>query len=87
MPSPTNGLIQSGRRIRFDHPITAELSDRELEVMLLLAEGQSVRECARFMQLAESTVENHKFRMMRKLGVHRFTDVLRLAIRTGLISP
>jgi DNA-binding NarL/FixJ family response regulator len=84
-PSTTNGLIQSERRTGADHPIAAELSDRELEVMLLLAEGRSVRECASFMQLAESTIENHKFRMMRKLGVHRFTDVMRLAIRAGLI--
>lgn len=85
-PSLTNGLIQSKRRIRFDHPITTELSDRELEVMLLLAEGYSIKESAKLMQLAESTVENHKFRLMRKLGVHRFTDVMRLAIRAGLIS-
>lgn len=86
MPSTANGLIQSGRRNRIDHPIAAELSDRELEVMLLLSEGHSVRECAELMRLAESTVENHKFRLMRKLGVHRFTDVLRMAIRAGLIS-
>ena len=85
-PSTTNGLIQSGRRTRVDHPIAAELTDRELEVMLLLAEGHSVKECAELMKLAESTIENHKFRLMRKLGVHRFTDVLRLAIRAGLIS-
>ena len=85
-PSTTNGLIQSERRTETEHAIATELSDREMEVMLLLAEGQSVKECARFMQLAESTIENHKFRMMRKLGVHRFTDVLRLAIRAGLIS-
>jgi len=85
-PSTANGLIQSGRRTRTDHPIAAELSDRELEVMILLAEGHSVKECADLMKLAESTIENHKFRLMRKLGVHRFTDVLRLAIRAGLIS-
>lgn len=85
-PSTANGLIQSGRRTRIDHPIAAELTDRELEVMLLLAEGHSVKECAELMKLAESTIENHKFRLMRKLGVHRFTDVLRLAIRAGLIS-
>ena len=82
-PSTANGLIQSERRTRIDHPLAAELSDRELEVMLLLSEGRSVKECAELMQLAESTIENHKFRLMRKLGVHRFTDVLRLAIRAG----
>ena len=75
-PSTANGLIQSGRRTRIDHPIAAELSDRELEVMLLLSDGHSVKEFAEVMKLAESTIENHKFRLMRKLGVHRFTDVL-----------
>ncbi len=85
-PSTANGLIQSGPRTLVDHPIAAELTDRELEVMLLLAEGHSVKECAELMRLAESTIENHKFRSMRKLGVHRFTDVLRMAIRAGLIS-
>jgi DNA-binding NarL/FixJ family response regulator len=85
-PSTSNGLIQSGRRTRIDHPIAAELTDRELEVILLLSEGRSVKECAELLNLAESTIENHKFRLMRKLGVHRFTDVLRIAFRAGLIS-
>jgi len=86
IPSTANGLIQSEIGNQVAHSLAAALSERELEVMLLLTEGHTIKECAELMNLAESTVENHKFRLMRKLGVHRFTDVLRLAIRSGLIS-
>ena len=61
------------------------LTPRELEVLLHLAQGCSVKECARLLQRSMSTVDNHKSRIMKKLGVHRAVDLTRLAIREGLV--
>ncbi|MEX0936452.1 MAG: response regulator transcription factor [Pirellulales bacterium] len=64
----------------------AALTTRETEVLCFLAEGMSVKECARRLHLAHSTVDNHKSRLMKKLNVHKSTELTRLAIREGLIS-
>jgi len=62
------------------------LSARELEILRYLAEGLSVRQSAEKLQLAPSTVDNHKSRLMRKLNVHKSIELTRIAIREGLVS-
>jgi len=62
------------------------LTKREREIMRLLASGQSVRHCAHELQLAESTIDNHKSRLMKKLHIHKMAEMTQLAIRDGLIS-
>lgn len=61
------------------------LTGRELQVMTLLASGYSVRRCAEKLGLAESTIDNHKSRLMKKLDVHKIVELAHLAIREGLI--
>lgn len=61
------------------------LTPRELQVLLHLVDGLSVRRCAERMKLSESTVDNHKSRLMRKLDVHSTVDLVRLAGREGLL--
>lgn len=63
-----------------------QLSQRECEVLVLLAGGLSVKECAGRLGLAANTIDNHKARMMKKLGVRKVVDLVRLAIRGGLIE-
>ena len=58
------------------------LTPRELEVLRHLAAGKSVRQTAEVMQLAPSTVDNHKTRMMRKLNVHKTVELVRLVLRS-----
>jgi DNA-binding NarL/FixJ family response regulator len=53
--------------------------------MRLIALGRSVRDCAHILELAQSTVDNHKSRLMKKLGLRKSQDLTRLAIREGLI--
>jgi DNA-binding NarL/FixJ family response regulator len=65
----------------------ALLSPREREVMRLLAEGRSVRQCAERLGLSESTIDNHKTRLMKKLGLHKSSELTCQAIREGLIVP
>jgi len=68
-----------------DKPSIAHLSVRETEVMRLLAEGKSVRDCALVLQLSESTIDNHKSRLMKKLRLHKVSQLTRRAIRDGLV--
>lgn len=64
----------------------AMLTPREIEVLKLVALGHSVKHCAELLDLAPSTVDNHKARLMKKLGVHKALDLTRLAIREGLVD-
>jgi len=63
----------------------AGLTPREMEVLRLIALGNTVKDCAEILDLAASTVDNHKSRLMKKLGVHKSHDLTRLALREGLI--
>jgi DNA-binding NarL/FixJ family response regulator len=67
-------------------PSVATLTTRELEVLKLLAVGRSVRDCAQHLHLSESTIDNHKTRLMKKLQIHKVTELTHVAIRDGLIA-
>jgi DNA-binding NarL/FixJ family response regulator len=62
------------------------LSPRELEVMRHIVKGLTVNRCAEALAISPSTVDNHKSSIMRKLAVHKISDLVRLAVREGLIS-
>jgi DNA-binding NarL/FixJ family response regulator len=73
---------------RSDKPRTTYdlLSDREREILVLLAEGVSLKEIAGKLNLSVKTVDAHKYNLMRKLDVHDRTSLIRFAIRTKLIE-
>jgi|SRR5579864_1862621 len=73
---------------RHDKPRTSYdlLSDREREILVLLAEGVSLKEIAGQLNLSVKTVDAHKYNLMRKLDVHDRTGLIRYAIRTKLIE-
>ena len=62
------------------------LSDREREVLLLAATGRTNREIAELFHLSEQTIHNCRASVMEKLGVHDRVDLLKYAIRRGVIS-
>ena len=64
-----------------------ELTEREGEVLRLLAQGQSNKQIARNLHIAEKTVKTHVSNILSKLGVQSRTQATLYAIRTGLISP
>jgi DNA-binding CsgD family transcriptional regulator/nucleotide-binding universal stress UspA family protein len=66
-------------------PLRELLTAREAEVLVYLAQGLTVKECARVLRLSPSTIDNHKSRMMRKLNLHRMVDLARIAVREGLL--
>jgi DNA-binding NarL/FixJ family response regulator len=62
------------------------LSEREREVMMLAAVGHTNREIARTLHLSEQTVHNYRANVMEKLGFHDRVELLKYAIRRGLID-
>jgi two-component system, NarL family, response regulator NreC len=63
-----------------------ELTNREREVFQLTAEGWNNSEIAERLCISPRTVEVHRANLMEKLGLHSQMDVLRFAIRRGLVS-
>ena len=61
-----------------------QLSDREKEVLKLLAEGRSNNEIAELLCLSVKTVMSHRASIMEKLEIHNRTDLVKFAIRAGL---
>lgn len=62
------------------------LTDREREVLHLAAEGRSHREIAQRLGISPRTAEVHRANLMRKLDLHSQTDLVRYAIRRGIIA-
>jgi DNA-binding NarL/FixJ family response regulator len=63
------------------------LTPREMDVLRLLAQGQSNKEIARTLVLVEETVKSHVRHILAKLGVQSRTQAILAAIRLGMISP
>ena len=63
------------------------LSPREFEVFCLLADGKSVNDIAKLLNLSPKTVGHHSTNVKNKLDVSDFTGLTRLAIRMGIINP
>ena len=62
------------------------LTEREKEVLQLLAEGKSNKDTAVLLNLSTNTVETHRTRMMQKLGLHSTADIVLYAVRKRIIS-
>ena len=63
-----------------------QLTDRQREVLQLLAEGKSMKEIADILQVTHRTVCFHKYRIMEELGITTNAEVVQYAMRHGMIS-
>ena len=63
-----------------------QLTDREREVLKLVAEGHTSREIAELWVVSPKTVEWHKNSLMKKLGIHSRIDLIKYAIRKRIIT-
>ncbi|HXW04664.1 MAG TPA: response regulator transcription factor [Vicinamibacterales bacterium] len=61
------------------------LTDREKEVLQLLAEGRSNKEVATLLDVGLSTVETHRANLMQKLNLHNTAEIVLYAVRKGII--
>jgi two-component system response regulator NreC len=62
------------------------LTDRERQVLRMIAEGLANREIAEALVLSVKTVERHRANIMEKLGLHNRTALVKYAIRKGLVD-
>ena len=63
-----------------------KLSTREIEVLRLLADGKSSKEIAVAMGISLKTVDTHRTHLLRKLNLHSAVELVRYALRHGLVD-
>ncbi len=83
-PAVADAVLDDYRR-HVTNPIDL-LTSREREVLQLIAEGKTNKEIAGILTLSVYTVEAHRGRIMEKLNLHSTGDLVRFAVRNGLIS-
>jgi DNA-binding NarL/FixJ family response regulator len=86
-PSVTRRLIERFVRRPAAPPELAELTEREREVLLLVARGRSNAEIAGELFLSEATVKTHVTRILRKLGLRDRVQAVVLAYEAGVLEP
>ena len=67
------------------HPLES-LTQRQREILQLIAEGRSTKEIAHLLEVSVKTVETHRVRLMDRLGIHDVAGLVRFALKAGLIQ-
>ena len=70
-----------------EHPELELLTPRQRQILQLIAEGYGTREIAERLFLSVKTVETHRAQLMDRLGIFDVAGLVRLAIRTGMVTP
>jgi two-component system, NarL family, response regulator NreC len=83
-PGVSRGVVDAC--LSGDPPPVDPLTEREREVLQLVAEGLSTREIADLLAVSIKTAESHRTRLMRKLDLHNVAGLVRYAVRRGLIQ-
>ena len=83
-PAVSDAVLDDYRR-HVTNPIDL-LTSREREVLQMLAEGKTNKEIAGILNLSVYTVDAHRGRIMEKLNVHSINELVRFAVRNGLID-
>jgi DNA-binding NarL/FixJ family response regulator len=72
--------VEAGERI-------AQLTPHQREILRLLADGLSAKEIAKKLDISSRTVESHKYEIMESLGAASSAELIRLAVRHGIVDP
>jgi len=80
-----SGSVLSDYRKHVTDPLDL-LSSREREVLQLIAEGKTNKDIATLLHLSVYTVDAHRGRIMEKLNLHSTSELVRFAVRKGLID-
>ena len=78
-------FMKQAQEGRFD--VHETLTHREREVLHLAAEGKTIADIAEILSISSRTVETHRNSIMRKLGIHSQTELVKYAIKRGLVPP
>lgn len=68
-------------------PVTSSLTNREKEIIALIADGLTNKDIAEKLFISTRTVETHRSNIMEKLGLKNLSELIRYAIRNGIIEP
>ncbi len=88
-PSIAKSLLEDYVRLMRERHVQDSydlLTEREREVLQLLAEGKSNKEAAAILDLSPYTIETHRQNLMQKLGVHNTAEIVLYAVRKAIIS-
>lgn len=89
-PSIAQALLEDYVRLMRERRVQDSyslLTEREREVLQLLAEGKSNKEVAAVLELSPYTVETHRMNLMQKLGLHNTAEIVLYAVRKAIITP
>jgi DNA-binding NarL/FixJ family response regulator len=85
-PSLERGILGgTGPSIGRSTKSSVQLTERQMEVLQLIAEGRGNKEIAPILEVSVKTVEFHRGRIMNKLGVHTVAELIRWAVQAGLV--
>jgi DNA-binding NarL/FixJ family response regulator len=85
-PAITEGILESFIRQPGDDRDVPQLSLRQREVLQLLAEGHSMKQAAKVLNVTPRTVAFHKYRMMEQLSLKNSAALIRYAVREYMVS-
>lgn len=88
-PSVAKFLVQDYQQVagaRASQDSYDQLTDREKEILKLLAEGHTTQQIADLLVVSPKTVEGHKTNLMAKLDIHNRTELVKYALRKGIIT-
>jgi DNA-binding NarL/FixJ family response regulator len=86
LPAETTDLLLSSSK-QSARPKPVVLSVREREVLQLVVEGKSAKQIGEVLHVSAKTVEFHKYRMLKKLGLHNAVELARYAMEREMLSP
>ncbi len=82
----TPSIREKLRKLQRQGQTATQLSKREREVIKLIALGRSSKEIGRIMGISPRTVDTYRKRLMDKLDLHTLAEVVRYAVRTGMVT-
>ena len=85
-PSAASALITDYRHQAQNGDSYDQLTSREREILKLIAEGHTSREIADKLFISLKTVMGHRTKIMEKLGLHNRTELIKYAMRKGILS-
>jgi len=80
-------ILQEFSRLQKSAPPVSPLSDRETEILRLVAEGLTNKEIGVSLSISDNTVKNHLHNILEKLHLHNRAEAAAYALREGLIRP
>ncbi|MCC6195600.1 MAG: response regulator transcription factor [Burkholderiales bacterium] len=84
-PSIAGELFQAKNRGQAKSAPGAALSERQRDILRLLADGRSAKEIAKALEISPRTVEFHKYKVMESLGLKNSAELIQFAIKQGIV--